>query len=74
MAPEIVEELELLSGTGRWENETYNRSKPPLNESAVVAKTATEPVGGGGLRLEDNFLITADGAEQLCRYPDDFRS
>jgi len=28
---------------------------------------------GGGLRLEDNFLITADGAEQLGRIPDDFR-
>jgi Xaa-Pro aminopeptidase len=29
--------------------------------------------GGGGLRLEDNFLITRDGAEQLGRIPDDFR-
>jgi len=29
--------------------------------------------GGGGLRLEDNFLVTADGPERLCRYPDDFR-
>jgi Xaa-Pro aminopeptidase len=29
--------------------------------------------GGGGLRLEDNFLVTADGPEKLCRYPDDFR-
>jgi Xaa-Pro aminopeptidase len=29
--------------------------------------------GGGGLRLEDNFLITEDGNEQLCRFPDDFR-
>jgi Xaa-Pro dipeptidase len=29
--------------------------------------------GGGGLRLEDNFLITADGPEKLSRYPDDFR-
>lgn len=29
--------------------------------------------GGGGLRLEDDFLVTADGAERLCRYPDDFR-
>jgi Xaa-Pro aminopeptidase len=29
--------------------------------------------GGGGLRLEDNFLVTADGSERLCRYPDDFR-
>ena len=29
--------------------------------------------GGGGLRLEDNFLITKDGCEKLCTYPDDFR-
>ena len=26
--------------------------------------------GGGGLRLEDNWLITADGPEKLCRFPD----
>ena len=25
---------------------------------------------GGGLRLEDNFLITADGAEKLSPFPD----
>ncbi len=25
--------------------------------------------GGGGLRLEDNFLITSDGAEKLSSYP-----
>jgi Xaa-Pro aminopeptidase len=29
--------------------------------------------GGGGLRLEDNFLVTAAGAEQLSSFPDDFR-
>ena len=29
--------------------------------------------GGGGLRLEDNFLITDGGNEKLCSYPDDFR-
>ena len=29
--------------------------------------------GGGGLRVEDNFLITADGVEKLSSYPDDFR-
>ncbi len=29
--------------------------------------------GGGGLRLEDNFLVTAGGNERLCRFPDDFR-
>ncbi|HEX2044650.1 MAG TPA: Xaa-Pro peptidase family protein [Gaiellaceae bacterium] len=29
--------------------------------------------GGGGLRLEDNFLVTSDGAERLSSCPDDFR-
>jgi Xaa-Pro dipeptidase len=29
--------------------------------------------GGGGLRLEDDFLVTATGCEKLCTYPDDFR-
>src|SRR5438309_7453207 len=29
--------------------------------------------GGGGLRLEDNFLVTPNGCEKLCTYPDDFR-
>jgi Xaa-Pro aminopeptidase len=29
--------------------------------------------GGGGLRLEDNFLVTGNGNEKLCTYPDDFR-
>jgi Xaa-Pro dipeptidase len=30
-------------------------------------------LGGGGLRLEDNFLITDNGNEKLCTDPDDFR-
>jgi Xaa-Pro aminopeptidase len=30
--------------------------------------------GGGGLRLEDNFLVTDDGPEKLSSYPDDFRA
>ena len=30
--------------------------------------------GGGGLRLEDNFLITREGNEKLCAFPDDFRT
>jgi Xaa-Pro dipeptidase len=29
--------------------------------------------GGGGLRLEDDFWITAHGSEKMCTYPDDFR-
>jgi Xaa-Pro aminopeptidase len=46
-----------------------------MEEGMVIAiEPGTYFPGGGGLRLEDNFLVTADGAEQLCRYPDDFRS
>ena len=26
--------------------------------------------GGGGLRVEDNFLVTADGLEKLSSFPD----
>jgi len=26
--------------------------------------------GGGGLRVEDNFLVTADGVEKLSAFPD----
>ncbi len=29
--------------------------------------------GGGGLRLEDDYLITGGQSEKLCSYPDDFR-
>lgn len=29
--------------------------------------------GGGGLRLEDNVLVTSDGCEKLCSAPEDFR-
>jgi len=29
--------------------------------------------GGGGLRLEDNYLVTDGASEKLCSYPDDFR-
>ncbi len=46
-----------------------------LMEAGMVL--AVEPgiywEGGGGLRLEDNFLITDDGAEKLCSAPEDFR-
>jgi len=26
--------------------------------------------GGGGLRVEDNFLVTADGPQKLSAFPD----
>ena len=44
IAPDIIEELERVSCTGRWETETYERKIPPLNETAAVAKIITEPV------------------------------
>lgn len=57
--------------------------EPPYSHQAAAGAMqsgmvlAIEPgvywEGGGGLRLEDNFLITANGCEKLCSYPDDFR-
>jgi Xaa-Pro aminopeptidase len=52
-----------------------HRSAPGEMRSGMVL--AIEPgiywEGGGGLRLEDNFLVTESGCEKLCTYPDDFR-
>src|SRR5467141_1953754 len=52
-----------------------HRAAPGVMRSGMVL--AIEPgvywEGGGGLRLEDNFLITAGGCQKLCSYPDDFR-
>ena len=54
--------------------------EPPYAHQAGVGEIregmvlAIEPgcyiEGGGGLRLEDNFLVTADGAEKLSPFPD----
>ena len=53
----------------------HRAAEGEMMEGMVLAiEPGTYFPGGGGLRLEDNFLITADGAEKLCRYPDDFRS
>jgi Xaa-Pro aminopeptidase len=49
-----------------------HQAAPATIEEGMVL--AIEPgvywEGGGGLRLEDNFLITADGAEKLSPFPD----
>jgi Xaa-Pro aminopeptidase len=49
-----------------------HQAAPAMMEEGMVL--AIEPGaywdGGGGLRLEDNFLITADGAEKLSPFPD----
>jgi Xaa-Pro aminopeptidase len=52
-----------------------HKAAPGVMKSNMVL--AVEPgiywEKGGGLRLEDNFLVTATGSEKLCSYPDDFR-
>jgi Xaa-Pro aminopeptidase len=57
--------------------------EPPYSHKAAAGTMkknmvlAIEPgiywEGGGGLRLEDNFLVTGSGSEKLCTDPDDFR-
>jgi Xaa-Pro dipeptidase len=57
--------------------------EPPFAHQAAAGKIrkgmvlAIEPgvywEGGGGLRLEDNYLIMDDESEKLCSFPDDFR-
>ena len=44
MSPDDVEELERVSCTGRWDHETYDRSKGALVKGAAVARAAAEPV------------------------------
>jgi Xaa-Pro aminopeptidase len=42
-----------------------------IAEGMVLAiEPAVYWAGGGGLRLEDNFSITADGATMLSPFPD----
>jgi Xaa-Pro dipeptidase len=53
---------------------SHQAGQGTLREGMVLA---IEPgiywEGGGGLRLEDNFLIGKGGNERLGRFPDDFR-
>ena len=44
IAPDVVEELERISCTGRWDHETYDRSTGSLVKGIAVAQAATEPV------------------------------
>ena len=45
-----------------------------IEEGMVLAiEPAAYWDAGGGLRVEDNFLITGEGVEKLSSYPDDFR-
>jgi Xaa-Pro aminopeptidase len=46
-----------------------------IEEGMVLAlEPAAYWPGGGGLRVEDDYLVTATGSERLSRCPDDFRT
>jgi Xaa-Pro aminopeptidase len=61
-------------GVGARAHEPPYAHRAGRGEIAEGMVLAIEPgcyrKGGGGLRLEDNFLITGDGAEKLSPFPD----
>jgi Xaa-Pro aminopeptidase len=68
----------MIHGVGARAHEppwAHERGGGEIREGMVLA---VEPgiflEGGGGVRVEDNYLITSDGPEKLCRVPDDFRT
>lgn len=68
----------MIHGVGARAHEppwAHERGHDEIREGMVLA---IEPglyfEGGGGVRLEDDYLITANGPEKLCRVPDDFRA
>jgi Xaa-Pro aminopeptidase len=67
----------MIHGVGARAHEppwAHEQGRDEIREGMVLA---IEPgiflEHGGGVRLEDNYLITAAGPEKLCRIPDDFR-
>ena len=57
LAPDVVEELERISCTGRWDSETYDRSTGTLVKGVAVAHAATEPVS---LWLMRQYMRTSE--------------
>ncbi len=57
IAPDVVEELERISCTGQWDNETYDRSTGALVKGVGVARAATEPVS---LWLMREYMRTSE--------------
>jgi Xaa-Pro aminopeptidase len=67
----------IAHGVGARAHEPPYAHQAGSGELAEGMVLAVEPglywPGGGGLRLEDNFLITSTGSDQLGTDPDDFR-
>jgi Xaa-Pro aminopeptidase len=64
----------IAHGVGARAHEPPYAHQAGAGELAEGMVLAIEPgcyiEGGGGLRVEDNFLITKDGSEKLSRFPD----
>ena len=64
----------ICHGVGARAHEPPYAHQAGGGEIAAGMVLAIEPgcycEGGGGLRVEDNFLITAGGAEKLSPFPD----
>jgi Xaa-Pro aminopeptidase len=64
----------ICHGVGARAHEPPYAHQAGSDETAAGMVLAIEPGcyidGGGGLRVEDNFLITEDGAEKLSPFPD----
>jgi Xaa-Pro aminopeptidase len=64
----------IAHGVGARAHEPPYAHQAGGGEVAEGMVLAIEPAcyldGGGGLRLEDNFLVTADGPEKLSPFPD----
>jgi Xaa-Pro aminopeptidase len=64
----------ICHGVGARAHEPPYAHQAGGGEIAAGMVLAIEPgcyiEGGGGLRVEDNFLITEEGAEKLSRFPD----
>ncbi len=64
----------ICHGVGARAHEPPYPHQAGVGEFAEGMVLAVEPgiywPGGGGLRVEDNFLVTADGVEKLSPFPD----
>jgi Xaa-Pro aminopeptidase len=64
----------ICHGVGARAHEPPYPHQAAAGEFAASMVLAIEPGvywdGGGGLRVEDNFLVTADGLEKLSAFPD----
>jgi len=67
----------ICHGVGARAHEPPYAHQAGGGEMAAGMVLAIEPgcymSGGGGLRVEDNFLVSAGGVEKLSSFPDDFR-